>query len=355
MTAPMRIRRAALRDFCESALVRAGASPAHAAITAEALTEADAFGVFTHGNKLLHGYLRRLKAGSFRSNIEPVVRREGPGWAVVDGNSVLGQVSGRFAMEVAIRKARQCGIAYVSTDYSNHFGAAGHYALQAARAGLIGIAVCNDIPSVTAPGSRSPVTGTNPIAYALPAGERDPIFFDAAISTVAGGKVYAASARGQAIPGDWLIDSRGMPTSDASLYPEHAALAPMSGHKGYGLALLIESLSAFVSGAAMTHRVGSWMFGDLSTPTRHGAGFIAIDAQAMAPDGEFVRRVHELIDEIHATPTAPGVERVLLPGEREWMTARGADDDGILLPADVAEKLSDAARESGIALPGTGN
>jgi LDH2 family malate/lactate/ureidoglycolate dehydrogenase len=220
---------------------------------------------------------------------------------------------------------------------------------------MIGLSVCNDVPSVAAPGSRKAVTGTNPLAYAIPAGDRDPIFFDAAISTVAGGKVYAARALGKSIPPDWLIGPDGRPTSDASLYPEHASLAPMSGHKGYGLALLVETLSSLATGAAMTHQVGSWIFGDLTQPTRHGAAFIAMDVSVIAPPGEFKRRVDELIDEIHAAPTADGIERVLVPGEREWANLRQSSETGILLPPDVAEKLLEAARESGLQPPWSTN
>jgi len=348
MSAPTRVSLEELRRFCTEAFERVGTSPEHARLTAETLVSADGFGVYTHGTKLLLGYLRRIRAGGIRTKVEPRVQREGPGWALVDGGSALGQVTGVFAMNLAIQKARQCGIAYVGVDYSNHYGAAGHYALQAAREGLIGVSVCNDVPSVAAPGSRGAVTGTNPLAYAIPAGDREAIFFDAAISTVAGGKVYAARTLGQPIPPDWLIGADGRPTTDAAAYPEQASLAPMSGHKGYGLALLVETLSSLVTGAAMTQQVGSWIFGDLSQPTRHGAAFIAIDVSVIAPAGEFTRRVHELIDEIHAAPTAGGVDRVLLPGEREWSNLRQARAHGLELPRDVTEKLIEAAQETGL-------
>lgn len=108
---------------------------------------------------------------------------------------------------------------------------------------MIGLSVCNDVPSVAAPGSKGPVTGTNPIAYALPA-ERDPVFFDAAISTVAGGKVYAARALGQPIPDDWLIGSDGRPTTDASLYPTRCFPRAHVRPQGLRARAAVESLSA---------------------------------------------------------------------------------------------------------------
>jgi LDH2 family malate/lactate/ureidoglycolate dehydrogenase len=345
-----RVRLDVLEAFCRTALARAGACETHAAIAAEALATTDSWGVFTHGSKLLPGYVRRLRSGGISGTVEPRVVAEGPAWAIVDGGSALGQVVGVRAMEEAIARARRSGVAYVGVRRSNHFGAAGYYAARAARAGLVGIAMANDTPSVAAPGSRGPVTGTNPLAYAIPAGAGDPILLDIAMSTVAGGKVYAAHQLARQIPADWIVDRQGRPTTDSSLYPHHAALAPMTGHKGYGLALLIEALSALATGAAVTTQVGGWMFGDPTVPTNHGAAFLALDVAAMAGGAEaFARRVQALIDEIHAAPTADGVDRLLVPGEREWAHRRRALAHGIELPADVVAALAPLATELDLA------
>lgn len=346
---PRRVTVADLDRFASAALTAVGASAAHARLTADALVAADAWGVFTHGTKLLPGYLRRLRGGGIRTDVEPEVVSEGPAWAVVDGHSALGQVSGALAVGVAVRKAKAAGLGYAGVRRSNHFGAAGYYAWLAAREGLVGVAVCNDIPSVAAPGARKAVTGTNPIAYALPVEDGDPILLDMALSTVAGGKVYAARQAGRPIPPDWLVGPDGRPTSDASLYPLSAALAPAGGHKGYGLALLVEGLSALLTGAAMTWQVGDWMRGDAAEPTGHGAAFLAVDAATIAPD--FARRAAELVAEVRATPPADGVERVMVPGEREWAHRRRAEADGVELPADVAAAVEAAAKDAGMAVP----
>jgi LDH2 family malate/lactate/ureidoglycolate dehydrogenase len=338
---------ASLRGFCESVLVRCGVSAADAALTADALVTADACGVFTHGTKLLAGYVRRLEGGGIRADARPRVEREGPSWAMVDGGHALGQVSGAFAMRVAMDKARRTGIAYAGVKHGNHFGAIGYFPSLAAREGLIGIAVGNDIPSVVAPGARVAVTGTNPLAYAIPAGAHDPILLDMATSTVAGGKVYAARTLGKPIPADWLVDKMGQPTTDGNLYPDNAALAPAAGHKGYGIGLLAESLAGALSGASMMWQIGNWMWGAAETPTGHGAAFIAIDPAAMTPD--FQARVDYLIDEVHRAPTAPGIDRVQVPGEREWQARRLAEQEGIPLPADVRKPLADLATRLGVA------
>jgi LDH2 family malate/lactate/ureidoglycolate dehydrogenase len=341
-----------LQSFSADVLRRLKLSDVHARITAEALVTTDSWGVFTHGTKLLPGYARRVRGGGIRADAEPEVVRQGPGWAIVDARSTMGQVSSAFAMRTAVEKARSAGIAYVGVRNGNHFGAAGYYAWLAARDGLIGMAMSNDIPSVAAPGSRIAVTGSNPIAYAVPAGEHDPILLDVATSTVAGGKVYAARVAGKPIPPDWLIGSDGLPTTDGSLYPQKAVLTPMAGHKGYGIALLVESLSGILSGAAITWQVGTWIFGDPALPTNHGAAFLAFDPSAMGPIDEFRRRVDGLIREIHAVPTAPGVDRVLVPGEAEWARRRKALSEGIPLPAEPRELLRKLGSEVGLSLPG---
>lgn len=337
-----------LQAFCIEALRRAGAKESHAQTVAEVLVMTDTWGTFTHGTKLLRDYVKRVKAGGLRSDTEPSVVSSGPAWAIVDGGSCLGHVVSVFAMEQAIQRAKQTGIAYVGVRNSSHFGAAGYYAWLAAKAGLIGISMANDIPSVAAAGSRRSVTGSNPIAYAVPTGKGDPILLDMAVSTVAGGKVYAAFQRGEPIPDNWILDEQGHPSSDSSLYPAKAALTPFANHKGYGIALLIETLSGLLTGASVTWQVGSWIWGDATQPTRHGAAFIAMDVAAIAPKDVFEKRINEMIDEIHAAPTADGVERVLVPHEREWNLRRKALVEGIDLPSDVVGKLTDLASDVGL-------
>lgn len=339
-----------LREAVGQMLVRCGLPANQADSTALALVTTDAMGVFTHGTKLLVGYIRRLQGGGYVATAQPSIEREGPGWAIIDGKSALGQVGGVAAIEIAIQKAHQVGIAYVGLRNTGHIGAAGYYATVAARKGMIAMVTGNDIPSVAVPGSRKAVLGSNPLAYAIPVPDGDPILLDIATAAVAGGKVYAAIQRGESIPDTWLIGPDGQPTTDGSLYPDNAALAPMAGHKGYGLGLWCEILSAILPGGNMTWQVGSWMFDEPSRPSRHNASFTVIDIAAMAPLNEFQQRLRRLIDELHDAPTAGGVDRVLLPGEREWNSFHHAKVHGINLPADVRDKLRQAADLTGVPL-----
>ena len=208
----------------------------------------------------------------------------------------------------------------------------------------------NDVPSVAAPGSKTAVLGSNPLAYAIPTAG-DPILLDIATAAVAGGKVYAAWQRGESIPATWLIGPDGLPTTDGSLYPHGAALAPMAGHKGYGLGLWCEVLSALIPGGAMTWQVGSWIFDAPSKPSLHNASFMVMDVDAMTDRTVYNTRMKSLIDEIHAAPTAEGIASVLLPGEREFQTAKDAVHNGIALPEDVRVKLRECAEIVGYAVP----
>src|SRR5579862_4694570 len=219
-----------LTEFCVGALRNCGVSEADALLTAQTLATTDAWGVFTHGTKALRGYLRRLKGGGLAPRGVPSVVTEGPGWALVDGDSSLGMVTSTYAMDVALGKARQTGLGYVGVRNSCHFGAAGAYAAQAAQVGFIGLSMANDIPSVAAPGSRGAITGSNPISYAVPAGRHRSILLDMSVATVAGGKVYAARTRGESIPNTWLVGADGKPTTDPSGYPQMGALQPAAGH-----------------------------------------------------------------------------------------------------------------------------
>ena len=124
----------------------------------------------------------------------------------------------------------------------------------------------------------------------------------------------------------------------------------MAGHKGYGFGLWCEILSALLPGGNMTWQVGSWIFDEPSKPSWHNASFVVLDIAAMAEPGKFEARLRKLIAEIHAAPCADGVDRILLPGEREWASHRRAQRDGIDLPADVRDKLRSIVSETG-ALP----
>ena len=349
----MRIAVAKLEAFCIDALRSTGVSEGDARVTAEILVLTDTWGVFTHGTKNLHGYIRRLQGGGIRRNAHPRIVREGPAWAIVDADSGLGMIGSTFAMRTAMAKARTAGIGYAGVRNSCHFGAAGCYAAMAASENMIGLAMANDTPTMSVPGGRGLILGNNPFACAIPTGEKHPILLDIAMSVVAGGKVFAAAALGQRIPETWMVDSQGRPTTDPTLFPHAGALQPMAGHKGYGLALMIETLSAILTGASIAGHVLSWSFSDASLSTDHGAAFIAVDVNALMPMAEFNQRITQTIQEIRAAPKVEG-SQIYLPGEMEWARRETALREGIEMPEDVLASLRSLAGETGLDISSLG-
>jgi LDH2 family malate/lactate/ureidoglycolate dehydrogenase len=273
---------------------------------------------------------------------------EGPAWALVDGKKAMAMVPSVMAMNLAIHKAKACGIGYAGVRHSTHFGAAGYYAAMAVEHDMIGLAMSNVDANMTAPGARGSVIGNNPFAYAAPAGEEHPIMLDVAMSAVAAGKIYAAQALGKAIPENWLVDDDGLPTTDIRDYPRVGSLLPMAGHKGYGLAVMVEVLAAVLTGAAVTKHVRPWLGPTIGELTDEGNAFVAIDIGAMMPVVEFKARMDGMIREIREAPKAKGSDRIYLPGEMEWERRTDALANGIPLPPDVLASLQGLAQDVGL-------
>jgi len=188
--------------------------------------------VFTHGSKLLAGYLKKLRGGGYPPGAAPRIEREGPAWAIVDGDAGLGQIGCHFALQTAMQKAGSLGVAFVALRNTGHIGAAGHFAAKAARSGFIAMITGNDMPSVAAPGSERRCS-----AQSISLCNSNQWQSDSAGHGDFGRRGRQGLCRaypGEPIPPTWLIGPDGHPTTDGSLYPHVAALAPMAGHKGYG-------------------------------------------------------------------------------------------------------------------------
>ncbi len=341
----------ALEAFVTEAMRRYGIHEADAQIAARILVTTDTWGVHTHGTRQLRPLLKNFPIGRLDAEAASEVIREGAAWALVDGHHSLPFVTAQRAMELAIQKAKVAGIGYVSVIHTSHFGAAGYYATLAADQGMIGMAMCNADPQMTIPGARGKVLGTNPIAYAIPAGKNKPVFFDIATSAAAANKIIRAKLLGQSIPEGWLVNADGEPTTDPGGFPESGALMPMAAHKGYGFALLVEVLAGVMSGAALTKEQPSWVTDVAGNPpgqVNQGQMFIAIDAGAMLSPAIFDQRMDWLVDYIHDSPKAKDANRIYLPGEIEWEKREQALAHGMILPPDVVDNLKGLAQDVGI-------
>jgi ureidoglycolate dehydrogenase (NAD+) len=344
--AAVNVRIEDLESFCLRAMHAAGMSTHDARLTADVLVTTDTWGVHTHGTKQLRGLLKNFRDGKMDLHAAAELIAEGPSWAAFDGHRSMPMVTATIAMRKAIEKARVTGIAYAGVRGSGHFGAAGYYANLAAREGMIGICMCNVDPGVAVPGSRVPVLGTNPLAFAAPAADERTVFLDIATSVVAAGKVYQAQAAGRPIPEGWLIDGDGVPTTDPTGYPSVGALLPMAGHKGYGIALMIEILTGVLNGGAFGAEVASWVKG--GEPVNQSFAFMAIEVGAFMPAAVFGTRMDTLIRQIRSSPKARDAERIYLPGEKEWEHREVALKEGLALPPDVLASLRGTAEDHGM-------
>ena len=331
-----------LEAFTHNALSTAGLSSDHAQCVTHSLIEADARGLQSHGVvRLLPTYVRRLSAGTTKATPTIRTERQYGATALIDGDSGPGQVVGRIAMDLAIAMARDGGIASVGVRNSSHFGIGALFVEQATQTGLIGIA-CSNAPSNVPPtGGRSPYFGTNPLAIGLPRQDGRGLVLDMSTSIVARGKIVMAQKEGRSIPVGWAIDQHGNPTDDPAAALEGAVL-PMAGHKGFGLALMIDALCGVLTGAAFGPRIGDLY--DAGDSTQNvGHYFIAISVEAFMPMDTFAGRIEQYLNEIRSQPRMPGVDRIFLPGELEVEAAERARQTGVPISATGMAELDELA------------
>ncbi|XP_076460466.1 putative oxidoreductase YjmC [Babylonia areolata] len=316
------VAREELHAFCVRGLQRAGAAGDDASVLADLLVSADYRGHFSHGLNRLEFYMQDLmnKGSRGATRQEPEVVKETVATALVDGHNLLGPVVGRFSMDLAIQKAKDVGIGWVSVRGSNHFGIAGWYSMRAQDQGLLGMAFTNTSPQLVPTRSRQQTLGTNPISLAAPANNGDSMVLDMATTVVAFGKVEMKKTLNQDVPLGWGVDSTGKPSTDPDkVMAADGGLMPLggpeetSGYKGYGLAMLVEVFCGILSGADYGHRVRHWT-------QHHGAAnlgqcFVAIDPEAFAPG--FKDRMSDLLDHCRGLEPAEGETEVLVPGDPE--------------------------------------
>lgn len=346
----MNIPAGILRSFCASVFERFGLPPADAAIVADALVLADLRGVDSHGVTRLRLYTDRLRRGLV--NPAPAICLEGDpnaATARMDGDHGMGQVIGVRAMDEAMARARAHGVGVISVRRSTHFGMAAYFTLRPVAQDMIGMACCNASMSMVPWGGSRPYFGTNPISFAIPAGRHRPIVLDMATSVVARGKIVLARKLGKEIEPGLVVDADGRPTRDPAAALTGAVL-PFGTYKGSGLALVIEALSAALSGAALSPYVGS-AYTEFSRPQNVGAFFLAMALDHFGPPAAFKARMDQMIDGLKQIPAAPDVERMHLPGEPEFDCEAERRRSGIPIEPEILEELTAVARDVGVRLP----
>lgn len=321
----------------------AGFPEGEAEIIANVMSKANLVGHDSHGVIHIPTYINRIKKGEISPGAPVEVIRETSNTAILDGHFTLGHVAATRAMHLAIEKARQGALSSVGVCNLNHIGRVGTYPEMAAEAGMVSIVTSNASGawrSVVPFGGRQPRFATNPIAIAAPTRRGWPVLLDMATSTVAAAKIRVFQNQKKPIGDGWIVDKEGNPTHNPEDLFAGGALLPLGGnqgHKGYGLAFVIEILSGILgrSGTAAIER----------SQLSNGTFMIVINIDAFLPLEKFLDEIETLIDYMKATPPAPGFSEVLVPGEFEARTAQERSKNGIMVDAETWQQILSVLEE----------
>lgn len=350
-----------LKAFCVSVFKKLDVPVADAEITADNLVSADLRGVRSHGVARLRRYVKGLQDGVMLPHPEVKVVHETPATALVDGGDGLGQPVSTLAMNMAMDKAEKVGAGFVTVKNSNHYGIAGYYAMKALERDMIGISLTNSDVLVVPTFGRNSMLGTNPISVAAPAGKERPFVLDMATSTVPRGKLEVYNRMEKPLPSGWATDAMGDPTTDAAqvldnfikragggLLPLGGAGELFSGHKGYGLALLVDILSGVLPGAGYANNIYPKDQTGKPLPANVGHFFGALRVDGFRPVEEFKATMDDIIQKLKDTPKATGQERIYIHGEKEYEMQEDHQKNGVPLHPKVIADLKAMAGELGV-------
>jgi LDH2 family malate/lactate/ureidoglycolate dehydrogenase len=344
-----------VREQIASVLAAWGMKPEHVAETAAVMVDADACGIDTHGISMLPPYDDRRRRNVITLDVDIKIVKETPTTALIDAGGGLGYVPSLMATRMCIEKAKKLGMAAITVRESAHFGATGFYTRMMAAEGLIGIATTNGSGPRTAPTfGKEGKLSTNPIAFAAPTRRNDIFSLDMATTTVAAGKIRNKWIEGDRLPLGWANDADGNPSDDPEVYISRGGTQTplggsreLGGHKGYGLAAMVEILSASFSGASLdsspnhgNNKPGSMEIGHF---------FLAIDPTQFRDAGEFEDSTDELIDYLHGTKPLDPDKPVMVAGEPENIVREERKTTGIPIPPGLRGQIQEIARQSNAA------
>jgi LDH2 family malate/lactate/ureidoglycolate dehydrogenase len=330
--------------FSQALLEAVGTPPELAVPVAESLVGANLSGHDSHGMQNLPGYLNGARRGQVQPAVSPVVTGRDGATAVVDGGWGWGQPAARLATETAISLAREYGVSAVVIERGHHIGRAGEYVETMAVAGVTGIVMANSGLGVAPYGGIERRLGTNPFAWAAPTADPErPLLLDFATSSVAGGKLQLARAKGQeTIPPGLILDTAGHPTTRLADYFEGGPLLTFGDHKGYAMSVMAEVLGGVLSGGSPSILPGY--------KGGNGTLLIALRIAHFQPLAGFIEKVGALTSALKSTHPAEGVDEVLLPGEPEIRARTLRCESGIPLPEATWGELCEQAGELGVAI-----
>ena len=337
-----------LTRFVSRSFEKLGVPAGDAEIAANVLVASDLRGVDTHGVIRFNPhawYVKWLRDGVMTAKPNIRVIKENASTALLDADNGMGFVAGHRAMELAIKKARESGVAIVTVRNSRHYGMSAYYSMLALPHDMIGIAMTNASRQVVPTFGREARFGTNPISFAIPAQQEQAFVLDMATTTAAAGKLELAIRLGKPVPTGWALNEKAEPTTDPKVAQQARRLLPLGGsresgsHKGYGLGILVEILCGVLTGTLTALNPNQ-------EPRGHFFG--AIDPSAFRPAAEFKADMDRLIRELKSTPPVEGESRVYVAGEIEFDTAEERSERGIPLHSSVLKGLRDVAAQLGV-------
>jgi len=340
--APVRLSEAELVELAARILRAAGATRRVAELVARSLAGSDLRGVASHGVIRIPEYLRAIVDGRIRPRATPRQRVDTGTVLALDGRGSFGALAARELAQAAAARAAAHGVCLASLAGVSHVGRLGEWVGLVAERELLALAWCNcgDPGGNVVPyGGREPRLGTNPIAYAIPRADGDPVIADFSTSVVAEGRVRVHLHEGRAVPEGWLLDAAGASTCDPRDLYAGGAILPAGAHKGFALALLAEVLGGVLAGGACA---------SLGEPAGNGLVLLAVDPGAFGPRERFVERVGAVMRAIAGTPPAAGCAGVVLPGAPETAAARRREREGIPIAPDTLGTLVEAAATVGV-------
>ncbi len=342
------IQHSTLHQIGAAILAAAGLPADQADLAAHHLVEANLMGHDSHGVIRIPGYARSLRAGELLPVGNQRVVRERPAAVVLDANHCFGIVLAYEAMRMAVSRAKEHTFGAVAVHHSGHIGRLGAFPPLAAEQDCIGVIMLNGGAQFTAPfggtGRRLP---PNPIAISVPVAGSAPLMLDITTSVAAGGKIDVAKARGVTLPEGYLIDAAGKPVTDPGLFRNtDVAMLPLGGpfgYKGYGLALMIDAIAGGLS----------WAGCSAEHPTRGGSGYLAlaIDIASFIDPEEYKQETLKLKEWVKSSPTMPGFDRVLVPGEIEAEVQAKREAEGLNIEQATWSAISATADELGVTVP----
>ena len=320
-----------------------GLHPSDAKHVARILVTADLFGLSTHGLGRIESYGERLSVKGIKARPQIKVERLAPAIVSVDGDNGVGPLVGMRALEAAMATARETGVGVALARGSNHFGPVSPYSLIAAEAGFASIIGSNATTTIAPWGGSDARLGNSPVGFGVPNPGGMPFLLDMAISVAARAKIRNALKRGEAIPDTWATDKGGRTTTDPAAALD-GFLLPIGGHKGYGLALLVDLFAGLLSGAAYLTHVKSWVDAP-DEPQNLGHFFILIDTRCLGSTDWLKQRMNDFASILHGSPPADASRPVLVPGEIELNNLARHRRDGLALdPAVLALLAAHAAK-----------